>query len=423
MALNQKSNKTKGEKAQQAGGTGKDWLWITGAAALALPAIYLRVSGTHTKPALDALLFGLAIVGAAFLLSWAAEAAQRDISQALALAFLALIAVLPEYAVDLYFAWTAGSKPEYVHYAVANMTGANRLLVGAGWALVVFLFWWRTKKRALALEKSHAVELSFLGLATLYAFTIPLKGTLSLIDSVVLVSLFVLYIWAASRAHHEEPELVGPSLTIGALPATWRRMTTIALFVYSALIIIASAEPFAEGLIASGKALKIDEFILVQWVAPLASEAPEIFVASIFTLRANAGAGMGTLISSKVNQWTLLIGTLPLVYGISLLTQGKPLSALPLDGRQVEEILLTTAQSAFAVAVLINLSISRREAAALFLLFALQLPFPDPHIRYGFSAVYILLTLILVVKDRQRLRGLLKIVPQVVGVVRSPSRQ
>ena len=45
-------------------------------------------------------MFGLAVVGAAFLLAWAAEVLQLDVSQGLALAVLALIAVLPEYAVD-----------------------------------------------------------------------------------------------------------------------------------------------------------------------------------------------------------------------------------------------------------------------------------------------------------------------------------
>jgi Ca2+/Na+ antiporter len=39
---------------------------------------------------------GWAFFGAAFLLSWAAELAQKDLPQALAIALLALIAVLPE---------------------------------------------------------------------------------------------------------------------------------------------------------------------------------------------------------------------------------------------------------------------------------------------------------------------------------------
>ncbi len=66
------------------------------------------------------------------MLSWAAEVAQHDIPQALALTILALIAVLPEYAVDMYFAFQAGRNPgsNYGELALANMTGANRLLIG-----------------------------------------------------------------------------------------------------------------------------------------------------------------------------------------------------------------------------------------------------------------------------------------------------
>ena len=66
-------------------------------------------------PSAAALLFGLGIVGAAFLLSWAAETAQLDISAGLAAAVLALIAVLPEYAVDFVFGRRVGtptSRPE-----------------------------------------------------------------------------------------------------------------------------------------------------------------------------------------------------------------------------------------------------------------------------------------------------------------------
>ncbi len=54
--------------------------------------------------------------------------------------------VLPEYAVDLYYAYQAGKVgpgSEYVHYAAANMTGANRLLVGLAWPLLVAIHWAR----------------------------------------------------------------------------------------------------------------------------------------------------------------------------------------------------------------------------------------------------------------------------------------
>src|ERR1700733_1415464 len=88
---------------------------------------------------LETLLFGLAIVGAAFAISWAAEAAERDIPRALALTVVALLAVLPEYAVDIVFAYKAGHDPSFAPFAVANMTGSNRLLLGFGWPTVAVL--------------------------------------------------------------------------------------------------------------------------------------------------------------------------------------------------------------------------------------------------------------------------------------------
>ena len=86
------------------------------------------------------------------MLAWAAEVLQLDISPGLALAVLALIAVLPEYAVDFVFTWKAGQGPATSTrpLALANMTGGNRLLIGIGWSLVVLLAAWRMKKIAKA---------------------------------------------------------------------------------------------------------------------------------------------------------------------------------------------------------------------------------------------------------------------------------
>lgn len=376
------------------------WLWVGVAGAVAVPGLYFRLAGVAAAPAAEALVYGLAILGAAFLLAWAAEAAEVEVAQGVAVALVALIAVLPEYAVDMVFAWKAGQDPAtYGAFPTANMTGANRLLIGIGWPLVFFLFRWRSGRRLLELDRTHALELGVLALATVYAFTIAARGNLWLVDFLVLGGLFVFYMRLLGRLPAEEPELVGPAKSIGELPRGPRRLVTGALFVYAALAILAAAEPFAESLLHIGEQTGIDQFILVQWLAPLASEAPEVLVASLFVLRARATAALGTLISAKVNQWTLLVGMIPLVYAISA---GGP-GALHLDGRQVEEILLTAAQSAFAVAVLANLRFSTREASLLLVLFLAQLALPGTTIRYGFAAAYLVLAVAVVGRDRRRL--------------------
>jgi cation:H+ antiporter len=361
----------------------------------------VHLSGTHAAPEFQALSAGLAIFGASFMLSWAAELAQLDIPQALALALLALIAVLPEYAVDMYFAWMAGKDPKYTAFATANMTGANRLLIGIGWAAVVFAFWLKTRKKAVQLEPSHKIEVFYLGLATLYSFFIPFKGRLDLFDAVIFIAIFVCYMRRASQSAHVEPELEGPTEVIASWGISARRWVTVGFFLLSGYTILISAEPFAEGLLATGRTFGIEEFILVQWLAPLASESPEFIVAILFALRANPGASLGTLISSKINQWTLLIGMLPVVYAIS----AGQISPMQMDERQVEELLLTAAQSLFAVAILANLSFSVGEALILFVLFGTQLLIPDPRFRYYFSFLYIVLAIGMVVLKRDYREG------------------
>src|SRR5213595_1759083 len=172
-------------------------LWVFSSIALCLQWIVVHFSGMHPSPEWQALSAGLAIFGASFMLSWAAELAQLEIPQDLALALLALIAVLPEYAVDMYFAWMAGKDETYTAYATANMTGANRLLIGVGWAAPAIAYWLRHRRPQVLLPREEAVEVNFLALATAYSFVIPLKGTLSLIDTVILFGMFVGYVWTA----------------------------------------------------------------------------------------------------------------------------------------------------------------------------------------------------------------------------------
>ncbi len=349
-------------------------------------------------PVAATLLPGLAILGAAALLSWAAELAQLEISQALALAFLALVAVLPEYAVDMYLAWKAAREPAYTAFAMANMTGANRLLIGMGWSTVLLAYWLRSRRRTIQVQPAQRLELFTLLLATVYAFLLPLKRTVSLVDTVVFVGLFIWYIRKASAGHVEEPGLAGPAERLGLLPRPWRRAVTVALFLLPAYAIFIAAEPFADGLLHNARRLGIEEFILIQWLAPLASESPEFILAIIFALRHNPTAGLGTLISSKVNQWTLLVGLLPLVYCLS----GGFLHAMQLDDRQAEEIFLTAGQSLLALVVLANLSFGLGEAWLLLGLFVLQFVFPTPQVRVWLAIGYLVIAGLHLTSSRHR---------------------
>lgn len=373
--------------------------------AVALPALAVRFVSVDLPAVLALVIFGAGVVAASFVLAWAAEAAEVDISGGLAIALLALIAVLPEYAVDLYFAHTAGSDPAYVAYAAANMTGSNRLLLGVGWSVVVLLALLVAKRRtgrtvrALVLDSGYRRELGFLAIAAVVAFSIPASGQIHLLLGLGLLAFFGYYLWrVAVTGHDSEPELVGPAARIGALPKRKRRTVVSAMFLGAALIILVSAEPFAESLIASGEALGVDRFLLVQWLAPLASEAPELIVAVLFALRGNGPAAIGLLISAKVNQWTLLIGSLPVAYVL-----GGGSTSLPLDGRQTEEMLLTAAQTLLGVAALLALRFPRWAAWTLLGLFAIQFAVPGQHGRYLLSAVYLVLAVGALIHHRHQI--------------------
>jgi cation:H+ antiporter len=357
----------------------------------------------HPSPALAIVVFGLGVVAASFVLAWAAEAAEVDISGGLAIALLAVIAVLPEYAVDLYFAHTAGSNPEYVPYAAANMTGSNRLLLGLGWSTVALISLYVASRRsgrtvkALVLDSGYKRELGFLAVASVVAFIIPVTGQIHLVLGIALLAFFAYYLWrAAASEHDEEPDLIGPAARIGGLPTVQRRTAVISMFLVAAAVILLAAEPFANSLVEGGKALGIDQFLLVQWLAPLASEAPEFIVAILFAWRGKGAAALGLLISAKVNQWTLLIGSLPIAYGIG----GGPAS-LALDGRQVEEFLLTASQTVMALAVLLTLRFPRWAAWTLLGLFAVQFAIPGQTGRYILSGIYLALAIVALIRNRR----------------------
>jgi cation:H+ antiporter len=407
------------------------------AVAACVPGAYLglaelfHLGHPELAPPLLALTYGVAVIGAAFVLAWAAEAAQLDVSASLAIGVLALIAVLPEYAVGFVFAWKGGNDVEQYgasckppdhegasncSLVLANMTGANRLLIGIGWSMIVFIAYWQWRRRGerhegVAMERSKAVELAYLSLACAYCLTLPLKRTVTLIDAVILVSIFIAYTLRISKAPQTHPDLIGPAAWIGAMGNTARRASVLSMFAVAGVVILLVAEHFAESLVETGTELGVSEFLLVQWLAPLASEAPELLVVALYAWRLKTSEALTAVVSSKINQWTLLVGTLPLVFAIA----SGSLHGLPVETAQREELLLTAAQTVFAVAILVNLCISLREAFALFGLFWAQfiLGAVVPPSFKGIellvlSAVYILLGVFLLARRHGDFRHLLR---------------
>jgi len=302
---------------------------------------------------------------------------------------LAVLAVAPEYAVDALYAWNAGAQAgteagrQAGNLAVANMTGANRILIGLGWSGIALFTIWRARRvsdaavrerdgylsNLVVLDRGISTEIAFLGAATLWAFLVPLGDGIDIFDTVVLVGLYALYIGIIIRAGAEAKEThIGVPAYLQAFPRPARVATVLTLFAYSGVMILTAVEPFAHGLEELGVQFGIPEFFMIQWIAPLASESPELIVVVVLVMKSRATAGFNALISSKLNQWTLLIGTLAVVYSIAL----GEYSVLGFDFKQSLEIWLTAAQSFFAIALLIDFTISVREAVALLVLFLSQ---------------------------------------------------
>jgi cation:H+ antiporter len=417
---------------------------LGGAGALTLPwvVVYLTGAAHGLSTLVTVAVSGLSVLGASFLLAWGAETAEKDVPRAFAIAVLAVLAVAPEYAVDALYAWNAGGGGataaacsqlsaatieagesalargcQSANLAVANMTGANRILIGIGWAGVALFTVFRSgssddpavKNRsgfladAVKLDRDIGLEIVFLFLATLWAFLVPLNGGIDIIDMAFLVGLYVAYIAIVLKGDVDADEAhVGVPAYLQRFPKPYRAATVLGLFAYSGIMIFTAVEPFAHGLEQLGQNVGIPSFFMIQWVAPLASESPELIVVVYLVNKARSTAGFNALISSKLNQWTLLIGTLVLVYSLALGQYG----ALPFDQKQSGEIWLTAAQSFFAISLLVNFEISVREAVVLLVLFLtqvlsefllirglLELPISDYQLLLVFTGIYIVLGL------------------------------
>ena len=376
------------------------WLPYFLAAGVAVPWLAVHLLGVGIGNTTVAVMSGVAILGAAFLLSWACEVAEEDVPQALAVSVLALVAVLPEYAVDATFAYKAAHDPEAAGYAIANMTGGNRLMLGFGWTLVCVLNWAKFRRDRVVLPRDVGAEITIMLMSTLYALVPIWRGSLTVFDTCVYVSLYFMYLIAAARGEEHESEPVGPAAALASQSTAVRRAGVLLLLLFGAGVILLSAEPFAEALVHTGKEWGVDEFVLVQWVAPLASEAPEVVVATLMVLRAASSTGLRALISSSVNQWTLLVGTLAVVASLG----AGHVATLPLDERQRDEMLLTAAQCLFGIAVIADLRLQLWQAGLLGGLFLIQPLLPNHH--HEIALAYLGLFVSLVVFDKRSRNGI-----------------
>jgi cation:H+ antiporter len=364
-------------------------------AACTLPGVLVRLSGAPVPPPLGMFVFGGAVMAAAFMLASAAEAAELDAPPGIAVAGVALVAVLPEFVIEVYFAFSG-----HVEFVTASLTGSTRLLLSVAVGMpaiasVVLGRSGRARLQVVELGAQRRVDLGVILAASLYAPLVVLRGHLGWPDAVVLLGLYALYLRRVSSGSPEAPHLVGVAAELGKLPQRQRRRWVGGIVAFSACAVLVTAEPFANAVLLTGTTVGISPYLLVQWLVPLATEMPELVVAFVLIRHERAGQAVAVLLSSAVSQWTFALGTLPLAFAAGV-GQGP----LPLLARERVELLLTVGQGLLAVAVLVTLRLQRRDAVLMLVLFVLQLLMPSVVIRAALTLAYLALAVDVFASER-----------------------
>ncbi len=320
------------------------------------------------------------------LIAWGAESAQFFVAQGFALAILAWMQTLPEFAVEGVLAWR-----QQTPLLLANLTGALRLLTGLAWPMIYLtaaVMHRRLSKQPLLKIQLHphqSVEVLALILPLLYSLVIWWKASLTVYDAAVLVVLYLAYLVLLTKLPPEQKEGIDelekiPRAIVTAKPV-WRNIAIAGLFLAGGTLIYFTAEPFLGSLVAVSAAIGIPSFVVIQWLAPVISEFPELASTFYFARQVEkAPVALMNIVSSNINQWTLLVAMLPIVFSLS---HGRP-SSIRLDPEQQSELILTIGQSLTGLVFLLNMEFSWWEALAMLVLFLAQFVLPHTPI----SAVF-----------------------------------
>ena len=128
--------------------------------------------------------------------------------------------------------------------------------------------------------------------------------------------------------------------------------------------------PFLDSLRVLSLMAGIQGYFFIQWIAPFMSEFPE--KVSAFGWAAQEGKakmGLMNFLSSNINQMTMLVAMIPIVYCLST---GKWNSPIVFNDDQKEEVLLTATQAGLCMVFLFNMKFEWWEAVGMFVVWILQ---------------------------------------------------
>jgi len=439
----QRTKQNEQREGKEKGYTRSDLLFMGLAALTVLPLILVVFFGLGAHSSwLVALVTGVAIIAAAFFLSWATEALETVVPQAVALAILALIEIAPEYTIEIILA-----HRQQITLASASMTGANRLLLGIGWPLIMFIAYVSARRKGesftqIQLGVRNVPEILCLLLATGYGFVMVIKRSFSLLDSCVLVGIYATYVVLAFRSGRKNTRVqeesseqgesmkeseqdedddadIGVAASTKHLPGLQRGIVIGCFLLVGAFILSTGAERFIDAILQIGRGLQVSDFVLLQWIAPFLSEVPESLTAFIWAgMIVFAAKGLSNMVSAKLNQWTLLIATIPIAYSTGV----GHLATVPLTVQVTDELFLTAAQSLFGLVLLLTLRFGLREATALLVLFFAQFFIPLESIRLIIAWVYIALSVLFFTFNWRNIR-LFGAVRDLISATPAPSKK
>ncbi|HET6944148.1 MAG TPA: hypothetical protein VFI01_02250 [Gaiellaceae bacterium] len=372
------------------------------AAGCAVFGVLVHVAGPIVPVELATVGLGIGVIGAAFLLAWAADAGEAVFSGGLVLAVVALVTVLPEFVIEVRFAYI-----QETGLVSANLTGATRLLLTGAIAmpLIVALSARRRGRAATAfqLAPTRRLELGILLIAAIFAIQIVARGSLTVVDGVVLLALYLLYARRIQGTHGEEPAVVGVAAGLLSLPPKYRRPSIAALVVVAASVVVTISNPFADALLATGTSLGIDPYLLIQSIIPVATEAPEFVVVAVLVANRRPAQGLALFLASSVSQWTLAMGALPFAY-----VAGGGGMSIPLAGHALVELTVTIGLTLFAVAALAVLRSERFDAWLVIGVFAVAFVYPYPVVRIAAAFVFLVFAIDLFLAHRRAVPPLLR---------------
>jgi cation:H+ antiporter len=372
-------------------------------AACTIPGLLVRFSGGAVSPPVQLVAYGAAVVAAAFMLAWACEAAQVDFANGLVVAVVAFVAILPEFIVELHFAFTG-----HAEYVTANLTGASRLLLGFCVAMPTVLMLLPASRRppplkSIQVAPAQRLDLAILAVAAFWAFRGVFAGHLTLLDSAVLISLYALYLRRAAGAGGESPPPMGVAAQLAELPLRQRRRWVGGLMGAAAFVILLTAVPFGDAVLGTGSLVGISPYLVLQWLVPVATEVPELVVAVVLLMHGRGAQSVAVLLAGAVSQYTLALGALPVAY-----LAGAGTGPLPLESRERIEMLLTIGVALYAVAALVTLRLSRGDASLMFFLFAAQFLLPTGVTRLAIAVIFIVMAVDILVSERRRVWSMLR---------------